>query len=175
MKYGLSVISFTNHTLGIVSKKVSLCQSSSSLLLLSSRSFTVLCFTFRLKIDFELIFLKRVKSVSRFICLHANIQPHSSLSRVWLQCRRSGFNSWVGKIPWRRKRHPTPVFLPGKPHGPRSLVACSPWGGKESDTYITIIHNHTFMDIDNYTDELYISIQNLRAFILKRNEKKHCE
>ena len=31
-----------------------------------------------------------------------------------LQCRRPGFISWVGKIPWRRKWPPTPVFLPGK-------------------------------------------------------------
>ena len=29
---------------------------------------------------------------------------------------------------------PTPVLLPGKPHGWRSLVGCSPWGRKESDT-----------------------------------------
>ena len=33
------------------------------------------------------------------------------------QCRRCGFDPWVGKIPWRRKWQPTPVFLPGKPHG----------------------------------------------------------
>ena len=37
-----------------------------------------------------------------------------------------GFNSWVGKIPWRRKWQPTPVFLPGKPHGWRSLAGYSP-------------------------------------------------
>ena len=30
--------------------------------------------------------------------------------------------------------HPTPVFLPGKSHGWRSLVGCNPWGHKESDT-----------------------------------------
>ena len=35
---------------------------------------------------------------------------------------------------WRRQQHPTPVLLPGKSHGQRSLVGCSPWGGKESDT-----------------------------------------
>ena len=29
---------------------------------------------------------------------------------------------------WRRQWHPTPVLLPGKPHGRRSLVGCSPWG-----------------------------------------------
>ena len=34
----------------------------------------------------------------------------------------------------RRQWHPTPVILPGKSHGWRSLVGCSPWGRKESDT-----------------------------------------
>ena len=35
---------------------------------------------------------------------------------------------------WRRKWQPTPVFLPGKSHGQRSLAGCNPWGHKESDT-----------------------------------------
>ena len=51
-----------------------------------------------------------------------------------LQCGRPGFDPWVRKIPWRRKWHPTPVLLPGKFHGWRSLVGYSPWGRKESDT-----------------------------------------
>ena len=34
---------------------------------------------------------------------------------------------------WRRQWHPTPVFLPGKSHGRRSLVGCSAWGCEESD------------------------------------------
>ena len=34
---------------------------------------------------------------------------------------------------WRRQWQPTPGLLPGKPHGRRSLVGCSPWGRKESD------------------------------------------
>ena len=34
----------------------------------------------------------------------------------------------------RRQWHPTPVLLPGKSHGWRSLVGCSPWGGYQSDT-----------------------------------------
>ena len=38
-----------------------------------------------------------------------------------LQCGRPGFDPWVGKIPWRRKRQPTPVLLPRKTHGQRSL------------------------------------------------------
>ena len=44
------------------------------------------------------------------------------------QGRRPGFDGWVGKIPWRRAWQPTPVFLPGDSHGPRSLVGYSPWG-----------------------------------------------
>ena len=43
------------------------------------------------------------------------------------QCR---FNPWFGNIPWRRKWQLTPVFLPGKSHGQRSLVGYSPWGHK---------------------------------------------
>ena len=35
---------------------------------------------------------------------------------------------------WRRQWHPTPVLFPGKSHGQRSLVGCSPWGREESDT-----------------------------------------
>ena len=52
---------------------------------------------------------------------------------VCLQCERPGFKPWVGKISWRRKSQPTPVFLRGKSHGLRSLVGYSPRGRKESD------------------------------------------
>ena len=40
------------------------------------------------------------------------------------------FNPWVGKIPWRRKWQPTPVFLLGKSHEQRSLAGYNPWGCK---------------------------------------------
>ena len=60
------------------------------------------------------------------------------------QCRRRGFNPWIGKFPWRRKWQPTPVFLPKKFHGQRSLAGYSPWGRKESDTTeYTDTHTHT--------------------------------
>ena len=49
-----------------------------------------------------------------------------------LQCRRPGFDPWVGKIPWRRAWQPTPVFLPQESYGQRSLAGYSPWGHKES-------------------------------------------
>ena len=42
---------------------------------------------------------------------------------IRLQCRWPKFNLWVGKIPWRRERLPTPVFWPGEFHGLYSL-----WG-----------------------------------------------
>ena len=48
--------------------------------------------------------------------------------------RRLGFSPRVGKISWRRKWQPTPVFLSGKTHELRILVGYSPWGCEESDT-----------------------------------------
>ena len=48
--------------------------------------------------------------------------------------RRRGFSPWFWKIPWRRTWQLTPVFLPGKLHGQRSLVGYSAWNCKESDT-----------------------------------------
>ena len=45
-----------------------------------------------------------------------------------LWCCRPVFDPWVGKIPWRRERLPTPVFWPGEFHG-----LYSPWGSKDSD------------------------------------------
>ena len=55
-------------------------------------------------------------------------------SRIRLQCRRPGFDPWVGKIPWRREWLLTAVFLPRESHGQRSQVGYSHWGRKESGT-----------------------------------------
>ena len=49
----------------------------------------------------------------------------------WRKLKRCGFSPWVGKIPWRNKQQPIPVFLPGKSHEQRNLVGYSPWGCKE--------------------------------------------
>ena len=54
-----------------------------------------------------------------------------------LQCRGPGFSLWVRKIPWRRKWQPTPVLLPGKSHGQRSLAGCSPWGCRVGQDWAT--------------------------------------
>ena len=65
--------------------------------------------------------------------LFAEQFPGGSVGKVFLQCGRTVFDLWFGKIPWRRKWQPTPVFLPGEFHGQRGLVGYSPWGHKESD------------------------------------------
>ena len=58
------------------------------------------------------------------------------------------WDTWVlslgRKIPWRRAWRPTPVFLPGKSNGQRSLAGYSPQGGKESDTTELCMHTHCF-------------------------------
>ena len=85
---------------------------------------------------------------------HSNdvISPPSRLpwwftrERVCLGCRRHrrrGSDPWVGQIPWRRERQPTPVFLPGESHGQGSLVGCSPWGHSRLDTtwQLTLTHS----------------------------------
>jgi len=54
---------------------------------------------------------------------------------MWLQISNFCSFLWLNSILlWRRQWHCTPVPLPGKSHGWRSLVGCSPWGHKQSDT-----------------------------------------
>ena len=80
------------------------------------------------------------------------------------QCRRPkrlSLSPWVRKIPWRRKWQPTPVFLPGKFHGQRSLVSMvSPWCCKswtqlkQLSTHACVCvytHTHTHTHIRIYT------------------------
>ena len=57
-----------------------------------------------------------------------NDYPQIALSYIRSTCygRTHRFNPWFGKIPWRRKWQPTPVFLPGKSHGQRNLAGYSP-------------------------------------------------
>ena len=63
--------------------------------------------------------------------------PRSSVSKE-SACNAGdpGFDSWVGKIPWRRKWQPTPVFLLGESTGQRSLASYSPWYRKSQTRFI---------------------------------------
>ena len=55
-------------------------------------------------------------SIFQFVVIRTvKIFPGGSVGKnICLECGRPGFNPWVGKMPWRRKWQPTPVFLPGK-------------------------------------------------------------
>ena len=89
--------------------------SLSVLPMFSSKSFIVSGLTFRSLIHFEFIFVYGVRKCSNFILLHVAVQfsQYHVLKRLsLLHC----------------------ILLPGKSHGQRSLVGCSPWGSKESDT-----------------------------------------
>ena len=64
----------------------------------------------------------------KFICWNPNTQ-NLEIGHLGISKMRPRFDPWVGKIPWRRKRLPIPVFWPGEFHG-----LCSPWGRGETDT-----------------------------------------
>ena len=70
----------------------------------------------------------------------------SAVRNLPARYRRCKFSPWVGKIPWRRKWQPTPVVLPGKSHGQRSLEGPSPWGHRELDTTLWLNHHHHFKE-----------------------------
>ena len=65
--------------------------------------------------------------------------------------KRHRFSPWIEKIPWRREQEFTPVFLPAKSHGQRSLVGYSSWGPKNSDmTEHAHIYIYMYILIHNF-------------------------
>ena len=91
--------------------------------------------------DFKINFTlngERLKRITTLDSLREKKKNWASLVvqmiRNHLQCRRPGFDSWVGKNPWRRAWQLTPVFLAEEFHGQRSLEGYPPWACKESDT-----------------------------------------
>ena len=69
------------------------------------------------------------------------------------RCKRGRVDPWERKISWRREWQPTPVFLPGKSHGQRSLVGYSPQGCQESDM-IKWLSTHMPVDTKTLIDSL---------------------
>ena len=63
----------------------------------------------------------------------------------------------VGKIPWRRKWQPTPVFLPGESRGQRSLEDYSPWGHKRVKNNLATKQYHLFFR-NNSNDGTFVHI-----------------
>ena len=89
---------------------------------------------------------QRIRIVALYLCYWLLCYCYWQISwwlRRWsvcLHCGRHGFNPWVGKISWRRKLQPTPICLPRKSLGRRSLVGYSPTGPKNW----TRLSNFTF-------------------------------
>ena len=81
------------------------------------------------------------------------------------QYRRCRFDLWVRKMPWRNKWQPTPVFLPEKSLGERSLLGYSPWGHKESDK------TEHARSTQSFTKQ-YLSIPFIMCSIVYSNLKK---
>ena len=92
-----------------------------------------------------------------------------NLNEVW----RPRFDPWVGKIPWRRERLPTPVFWPGEFHG-----LYSPWDRKELDTTerlsLSLFSHYAGKNINNlrYADDTTLkaeSEEELRSLLMMAN------
>ena len=101
------------------------------------------------------------KDIYMYVYVYIGFHDGSDGKDSACQCRRPGFNPWVEKIPWGKEWLPTPIFLPVKFHGQRSLVGYSPWGHKGSDMteqlklslscMYTYIHIHTLYYAVNAT------------------------
>ena len=78
--------------------------------------------------------------------------------------QKSWFDPWVGKILWKRKRQPTPVFLPGKSFAQRSLTGCSPWGRRKI-RHNLVTHTHTHPTSPSCQDSRHL--QSTRVYSLE--------
>ena len=94
------------------------------------------------------------------------------VKKICLPTRSYWFSPWVGKIPWRRKWQPTPVFLPGKFHRQRSLVDYNPWGCKESDTTEEDTHTHHTAPPFSFLQHSD-SLTSLSRFLISKNSHDH--
>ena len=76
------------------------------------------------------------KAAFKLLILHPRLITITDRFLVSFSSFHCGWNCFIGSYdPCRRRQwHPTPVLLPGKSHGWRSLVGCSPWGRTELDT-----------------------------------------
>ena len=83
------------------------------------------------------------------------VREKDSLVAQMVKCLPTMQETWVWSLgredPLEKEWQPTPVFMPGKSRGPRSLVGYSPWGCKELDTterlHFTLLHDAGFEDI----------------------------
>ena len=74
-----------------------------------------------------LILFKELQMVTIYIQGQEPIQ-YWDATRTQNHCNHLSYSRFSKPYNWRRPWHPTPVLLPGKSHGWRSVVGCSPWG-----------------------------------------------
>ena len=83
------------------------------------------------------------------------------------RCKKSGFDIWVTKIPWRRAWQPTPVFMPGESHEQSSLVGYTVFRVTKSQTWLKWLRTctrHLFnIDLNDERSPFW----NLRDVLLK--------
>ena len=68
-------------------------------------------------------------SLLKLMSIESVMPSNHLILRICLQCGRPGFDPWVGKIPWRRERLPTPIFWPREFHGLGSQTVGDDWVG----------------------------------------------
>ena len=94
-------------------------------------------------------------SVSIFVYIYIGLPKwHSGKESTcqFRRCKRHDFEPWVRKIPWSQKWQPTPVSLPGKSHGQRSLAGYSPWDCRVRHNWAqTCVYTHTHTHVCMYT------------------------
>ena len=71
--------------------------------------------------------------------------------------KRCRFNPWFGKMPWKRRCQPTPVFLLAKFHRQESLVVYSPWSHKKSNTIQHMWWTHVYVWLSSFAIHLKLS------------------
>ena len=102
------------------------------------------------------------------LLLWASLVAQSVKNLPAMQENWTGFDSWVGKVPWRRKRNP---LLPGESHEQRSLAGCSPWRRKsrtQLDDYTTISCSQT----NYWSHAIPIKIPTRRKCVSKQNDPR---
>ena len=91
------------------------------------------------------------------------IRNPPALQETW----RHGFDPWVGKIPWRRKWQSTPIFLPRKSHGQRSLGAIAHGIAKESVMTEWVNHNRGFTSLSmKISKSIHMAATGISSFFL---------
>ena len=89
---------------------------------------------------------------------------------LWKSCKRHRFDPWVGKIPCRRERQSTPVFLAGKTHGQRNLMGYSPYKRSQrvGHDWVTELnwteHNHIYLRMYSNMKWQISTMQNCNYF-----------